>query len=136
VINILASIIPGLVSKGVEIFDKKFQTEAEKQVAVREYEAMLRSEIQQAWESEQKHITQRHNQDMTSDSTLSKNIRPLALIYLMALYTLAFFMDVPETVLEMLRDLLMTVFVFYFGARTIEKVTGIIKSNGGNNSGN
>jgi hypothetical protein len=35
-------------------------------------------------------------------------------------------MDVPETVLEMLRDLLMTVFVFYFGARTIEKVTGMI----------
>ena len=133
--NILASIIPGLVSKGVEIFDKKYQTEAEKQVAVREYEAMLRSEIQQAWESEQKHITQRHNQDMASDSTLSKNIRPLALIYLMALYTLAFFMDVPETVLEMLRDLLMTVFVFYFGARTIEKVTGIIKANGGRNGG-
>jgi hypothetical protein len=37
------------------------------------------------------------------------------------LFTLAFFYNVPESVLEMLRDLLMTVFIFYFGARTLEK---------------
>lgn len=67
-------------------------------------------------------ITTRHENDMKSDSWLSKNIRPMALIYLMALFTLAFFRDVPESVLHMLRDLLMTVFVFYFGARTLEKV--------------
>jgi cation transport ATPase len=124
---ILGSLIPGLVSRGVEMFDKKYQTEAEKQAAIREYEAAMQREIQSAWESEQRNLTERHSNDMQSDSWMSKNIRPLALLYLMALYTLAFFMDVPETVLEMLRDLLMTVFVFYFGARTIEKVTAMVK---------
>jgi hypothetical protein len=53
--------------------------------------------------------------------------RPSALIYLMALFTLAFWQDVPEAVLEMLRDLLMTVFVFYFGSRTLEKITKMVK---------
>lgn len=63
---------------------------------------------------------------MQSDSWLSKNIRPLVLIYLMILFTLAFFNSVPEAVLSMLRDLLMTSFAFYFGARTIEKVGKMI----------
>lgn len=74
------------------------------------------------FKAEQGNLTERHANDMQSDSWLSKNVRPVALIYLMALFTLAFFMDVPESVLHMLRDLLMTVFVFYFGARTLEKV--------------
>jgi len=72
-------------------------------------------------------LTVRHENDMQSDSWLSKNIRPMALIYLMILFTLAFFMDVPSGVLEMLRDLLMTIFVFYFGARTLEKITSMVK---------
>jgi len=121
-IQALAGLIPGLVNKGVEIFDKKFQTESEKQAAIREYELTLQRDIQQAWESEQRNLTERHKNDMKSDSWLSKNIRPLALIYLMGCFTLAFFMDVPETVLTMLRDLLMTVFVFYFGMRSGEKL--------------
>lgn len=75
--------------------------------------------------TEQTNLTERHKNDMTSDSWLSKNVRPVALIYLMALFTMAFFLDVPETVLEMLRDLLMTVFAFYFGLRTFEKAAGM-----------
>lgn len=72
-------------------------------------------------------ITARHSADMLSDSALSKNIRPISLLYLMALFTLAFVIQVPETVLTMLRDLLMAVFMFYFGSRTVEKVVGVIK---------
>lgn len=78
------------------------------------------------FKAEQGNLTTRHTNDMASDSWLSKNIRPLALIFLMLLFLLAFFMDVPETVLEMLRDLLMTTFVFYFGSRTIEKVANMM----------
>ncbi len=123
----IATLLPTLIDKGVELFDKKFQTEAEKEQAVREYKEQASAQLHSAWESEQKQLTERHKNDMKSDSWLSKNIRPMALIYLMGLFTLAFFNDVPETVLEMLRDLLMTVFVFYFGARTIEKVATMIK---------
>jgi len=118
---ILTSMIPSLVNKGVEIFDRKYQTDAEKQSAIREYERQLTKDVQEAWDKEQENLTTRHATDMQSDSWLSKNIRPMALVYLMALFTLAFFYNVPESVLEMLRDLLMTVFIFYFGARTLEK---------------
>jgi hypothetical protein len=72
-------------------------------------------------------LTKRHQADMASDSWLSKNIRPMSLIYLMLLFTLAFVMSVPETVLNMLNDLLLTVFVFYFGSRTVEKVVSVAK---------
>ena len=64
---------------------------------------------------------------MTSDSWLSKNVRPLTLVYLMILFTLAFFRDVPEPTLQLLQNLLMTVFVFYFGSRTLEKITKMVK---------
>ena len=118
---LLAGLIPGLASKAADMIDRKFQTEAEKQAAVRAFEAEAQATLQAAWNEEQKQLTERHANDMQSDSWLSKNIRPMALLYLMALFTLAFFYNVPESVLEMLRDLLMTVFVFYFGARTLEK---------------
>jgi len=124
---ILASMIPGLVNKGVELFDRKYQTDAEKAAAVRQFESEMQAQVQEAWDEEQRQLTARHTNDMQSDSWLSKNIRPMALLYLMALFTLAFFYNVPESVLEMLRDLLMTVFVFYFGARTLEKGAKILK---------
>lgn len=122
-ISALTTLIPGLVDKAVDIFDRKFQTDAEKEQAKNELAKAMQVEIQNAWESEQKAITERHKNDMQSDSWLSKNVRPMALIYLMGLFTLAFFLDVPESVLEMLQNLLMTVFIFYFGARSLEKMT-------------
>lgn len=125
-ITALAALIPGLVDKAVDIFDRKYQTDAEKEQAKAELAKTMQAEIQNAWESEQKAITERHKNDMQSDSWLSKNVRPMALIYLMGLFTLAFFSEVPETVLEMLQNLLMTVFIFYFGARSLEKMTTMV----------
>jgi len=118
----LASLIPTLVNKGLELFDKKFESDGEKAEKAREFERYLQEQIHVAWNEEQRQLTERHKNDMQSDSWLSKNIRPLVLVYLMGLFTLAFFNDVPQQVLQMLQDLLMTSFMFYFGARTIEKV--------------
>lgn len=121
-VAVLASLIPTLVNKGLELFDKKFESDGEKAEKAREFEKYLQEQIQVAWNEEQRQLTERHKNDMQSDSWLSKNIRPLVLVYLMGLFTLAFFNDVPQQVLQMLQDLLMTSFMFYFGARTIEKV--------------
>ena len=123
----LLGLLPGLIDKGVEIFDKKFQTSAEKDEAVREHIREVQEQIEQVWDKEQAHITERHKNDMTSDSWLSKNIRPLTLVYLMGLFTLAFITDVEESILGLLKELMMTVFVFYFGARGLEKIVGIAK---------
>lgn len=125
---ILLGLIPELIKQGVNIIDRKFQSDGEKQAAIAEYTAAAEAKLQSAWDAEQQQLTDRHKNDMLSDSSLSKNIRPLAMVYLMGLFTLAFFLDVPESVLTMLRDLLMTVFVFYFGSRTLEKITRTIKS--------
>jgi hypothetical protein len=76
----------------------------------------------QDYQSE-KESTKRYQIDMTKDNWLSKNIRPLTLIYLMILFTLGFFRDVPQHTLEVLHTLLLTAFSFYFGARTLEKIT-------------
>lgn len=124
----LASLIPTLVNKGLELFDKKFESDGEKAEKAREFEKYLQEQIQVAWNEEQRQLTERHKNDMQSDSWLSKNIRPLVLVYLMGLFTLAFFNDVPQQVLQMLQDLLMTSFMFYFGARTIEKVGKMMAS--------
>lgn len=122
----LASLIPTIVEKGMDLFDKKFETDSEKLQKKAEFEKYMQDQITSVWAKEQEALTERHKNDMQSDSWLSKNIRPLVLIYLMILFTLAFFNSVPEAVLSMLRDLLMTSFAFYFGARTIEKVGKMI----------
>lgn len=126
-IPILTTLLPTIIDKGLELFDKKFETETDKQKAINEFKMEASKQVQDAWNEEQKALTDRHKTDMASDSWLAKNIRPLSMVYLMALFTLAFFYNVPETTLSLLRDLLMTVFVFYFGSRTLEKVTSIIK---------
>ena len=122
---IIASIIPSVIKSGIELFDKKFKSQAEKDKAVREYQAHAEARLQEAWNAEQKQITARHDADMHSDSWLSKNIRPMVLIYLMALFTLAFFRDVPDTTMQLLQSLLLTTFAFYFGSRTLEKLMNV-----------
>ncbi|MCJ8321559.1 MAG: hypothetical protein MJK12_18130 [Colwellia sp.] len=87
-----------------------------------------------------KEITLRHSIDMTSDSWLSKNIRPLALSFLtvstvLLAYLTIFILD-PTKVdlikpwLDLLQILLVTTYAFYFGSRGVEKVSKIkAKSN-------
>lgn len=77
-------------------------------------------------------ITARHDADMKSDSWLSKNVRPMVLIYLTIIITILAFLviftitDASRMALitpwiDLLKDLLQTAFVFYFGSRGIEK---------------
>jgi cation transport ATPase len=125
--GILASLVPNIVDKAMDFVGDHFKTDEEKEAIKTKLELEVKQQLQNAWNEEQKQLTKRMQLDMQSDSWLSKNVRPLTLIYLMILFTLAFFRDVPEPTLELLQNLLMTVFVFYFGSRTFEKVTKIIK---------
>ncbi len=78
---------------------------------------------------EMQSISDRWQYDMKSDSWLSKNTRPLALIYLtvcMTMYiildSLQMAFDMKEVWIELLQTLLVTVYVAYFGSRGAEKV--------------
>jgi len=125
--GILASLVPSLVNKAMDLFGGHFKTDEEKQQIKQKLELEIKSQVEEAWNKEQEQLTKRMQLDMQSDSWLSKNVRPLTLVYLMLLFTLAFFRDVPEQTLQLLQSLLMTVFVFYFGSRTLEKITKIVK---------
>jgi len=125
--GILTSLIPSITNKVLDLVGSHFKTDEEKQAIKQKLEMEIKQQIEEAWNQEQKELTKRMKLDMQSDSWLSKNVRPLTLVYLMLLFTLAFFRDVPQQTLELLQSLLMTVFVFYFGSRTLEKITKIVK---------
>ena len=83
---------------------------------------------------ELKEISGRWRADMKSDSWLSKNTRPLTLIYLTFASTTLIIIDsfhtkfdVDTAWVELLKTLLITVYVAYFGSRGAEKITNIKK---------
>lgn len=78
--------------------------------------------------SVQMELTKRQMNDMTSDSWLSKNIRPLALVYLLAIVTFQGFklMTLDPGFLAMIREFTGYALIFYFGGRTVEKVATVV----------
>ena len=75
-----------------------------------------------------KGVTGRWQADMSSDSWLSKNVRPLMLIFLTIFMASALILDsgefgvnVDSGWIDLLKSLLMTAFVAYFGGRSFEK---------------
>ena len=83
---------------------------------------------------ELKEVSSRWRSDMKSDSWLSKNTRPLALVFLtvsavlmMAVDSFHLQFNVDEEWIVLLKTLLVTVYVAYFGSRGAEKITKINK---------
>ena len=76
---------------------------------------------------EQQELTKRQEADMLSDSWLSKNIRPMTLIAILAGYFIfalmsAFNYDTNTAYVELLGQWGMLIMSFYFGGRTLEKI--------------
>jgi len=79
------------------------------------------------YKTEQGNLTDRLKADMSSDSWLSKNIRPLTLVYILVAYLLlaildATLVDIADAFVELLGQWGMLVMSFYFGGRTLEKI--------------
>ena len=77
----------------------------------------------------QRQVTERWKVDMNSDSWLSKNIRPLVLVFLVVATVLLIFIDagtisfkVQDKWTDLLQLVLITVIGAYFGGRSLEKV--------------
>ena len=77
----------------------------------------------------EKNITARWEADLKSDSWLSKNVRPLVLIFLIVCTMLLIFIDagainfnVKDSYVDLLQLVLITVIGAYFGGRSLEKV--------------
>lgn len=79
------------------------------------------------YEIEQTNLTERMKADMSSDSWLSKNIRPMVLIFLLLAYSgfaiaSIFNYETRGAYVELLGQWGMLVMSFYFGGRTMEKL--------------
>jgi hypothetical protein len=83
---------------------------------------------------EMQEISKRWEADMNSDSYLSKNTRPMTLIFLTVSLVVFIFLDgfdmdwtVHSNWIDLLQSLLITVYVAYFGSRGAEKFQSISK---------
>ena len=100
---------------------------AEAQAKLVELQQQGRLAELQADTAEAQELTKRQQADMASDSWLSKNIRPLTLIAILAGYFTfammsAFDMDTNKAYVELLGQWGMLIMSFYFGGRTLEKI--------------
>ena len=76
---------------------------------------------------EAQEITKRQQADMMSDSWMSKNIRPMTLVFILITYTTfgmmsAWDIEVNNNYVELLGQWGMLIMSFYFGGRTLEKI--------------
>ena len=79
----------------------------------------------------QKEVSARWEADMKSDAWLPKNIRPLTLVFLTAVFTLLSLTDgnvgdfvIGEAYIPIYQTLLLCVYSAYFAGRSIEKIKG------------
>jgi uncharacterized membrane protein (DUF106 family) len=119
-----------LLDIGGKILDKVFPDPAQaEQAKLKLLEMQQNGELAQiaADTAEQQELTKRQQADMLSDSWLSKNIRPMTLIFiLMGYFTFAmmsaFDLDTNKAYVELLGQWGMLIMSFYFGGRTLEKI--------------
>ena len=123
--KIFSSGVGDAVEKVGGVLDKFITTKEEKAEALNEInkvfldaEAKIQQEVSARW-----------NADMASVSWLSKNIRPLVMIFLVVTTVLLIFIDagkitfvVKDTWVDLLQLVLITVIGAYFGGRSVEKI--------------
>ncbi len=123
--KILSGGAADLVSKVGGVIDNLHTSKEEKLAAELKIKDMI-----MGYEAEmQKQVTERWKVDMNSDSWLSKNIRPLVLVFLVVATVLLIFIDagtitfkVQDKWTDLLQLVLITVIGAYFGGRSLEKV--------------
>ena len=126
--GVLNKVFSGGASKLVEsvggVLDNVITTDEEKLEAKRKLKEVILSHEAEM----EKNITDRWSADMNSDSWLSKNVRPLTLIFLVVSTVLMIFIDagainftVEEKWTDLLQLVLITVIGAYFGGRSFEK---------------
>lgn len=127
VVNVAGEILEGdLVGALKAIFNSGELTEEEKAKAAK----LIELDIE-----EQKSVSRRWVADMRSDSWLSKNVRPLSLVFLTVATVLLIYIDsfainvvVPTEWIDLLKSLLLGIYIAYFGSRGVEKAQAIRKN--------
>jgi len=118
----------GVIKEVGNVIDKLTTTEEERLEVKKQIQQILEDADSKA----QEEVSKRWEADMKSDSFLSKNIRPMILIYLTVIFTsLAFFdgnigeFGLAKEYIPIFQTLLVTVYGAYFVGRTWEKAKSI-----------
>ena len=121
----------GVIKEVGDVIDKLTTTEEERLEVKKQIQQILEDADSKA----QVEVSKRWEADMKSDSFLSKNIRPMILIYLTVIFTsLAFFdgnigeFGLAKEYIPIFQTLLVTVYGAYFVGRTWEKAKSITNS--------
>ena len=128
--------LTALLDIGGKILDKVFPDPAQaEQAKLKLLEMQQNGELAQiaADTAEQQELTKRQQADMASDSTLSKNIRPMTLVFILIVYSTfammsAWDIEVNNNYVELLGQWGMLIMSFYFGGRTLEKIMDMKKN--------
>ena len=127
-------LLDNLLSIGGKLIDKlipdpaaKAQAQLELAKMAQDGELARMANDTEVYKTEQNNVTERWTADMSSDSWLSKNIRPMALAAIFLAYFLfttmsAFGYNAQESYVQLLGQWGQIVFLAYFGGRTVEKL--------------
>jgi len=114
----------GVIKQVGDVIDDLVTTDEERLAAKQKIQEIL----EQADKEAQQQVTERWKYDMQSDSWLSKNIRPMVVIYLTVIFTALCFTDgnigefkIAEAYIPIFQTLLVTVYGAYFVGRSWEK---------------
>lgn len=129
--------IDDIIGVGMKILDKVIPdptAKAEAQQKLLELQQQGRLAELQADTVEAQELTKRQESDMSSDSWLSKNIRPMTLIFILVFYVIFAMMsaggvDTNQKYVELLGQWGMLIMSFYFGGRTLEKIIDMKSKN-------
>ena len=110
--------VGGVLDNLITSKDEKLEAKRKVKELVANYEIEMEKNITSRWEA-----------DLKSDSWLSKNVRPLTLVFLIICTMLLIFIDagainfnVKDSYVDLLQLVLITVIGAYFGGRSLEKV--------------
>ena len=110
--------VGGVLDNLITSKDEKLEAKRKIKELVANYEVEMEQNITSRWEA-----------DLKSDSWLSKNVRPLTLVFLIVCTMLLIFIDagainfnVKDSYVDLLQLVLITVIGAYFGGRSLEKV--------------
>jgi len=128
--------VDNIISVGMKILDKVIPdpvAKAEAQAKLLELQQQGQIAQLQADTAEAQELTKRQQADMASDSSLSKNIRPLTLVFILIVYSTfammsAWDIEVNNNYVELLGQWGMLIMSFYFGGRTLEKIMEMKKN--------
>jgi hypothetical protein len=128
--NNVADVVGSIIEKGTGLIDEV--------VTNKEEAAKVKTEFTKVVQDHQikinEEITKRHQADMNSDSWMSKNIRPMTLIFVLGLYSAFAILDgnvgefnISDAYVSLLGQWGMLIMSFYFGGRTVEKIGNLLK---------